>query len=392
MRALGSTQGVQQLMGAKPLQAVPGARQCAHPSRPSPLRRLVESAEDTCVELLVAEHNSHPCCLLPRAAAGTWGAQTRGLLGLLSLETLDASTLTNSLAAVEGQLSSTCASCPAVALESLRESPPLCAYLERCLELTRENPGLGPAPAVLLLQIVSRLNYGANPAMREPFYRRFYLPLQVALEAAAELHAEAFTPQVCLAIFEAWAAMGATPMHSRAFGLAVRGHIKTGRFTPQEAARLLSTMAEMRTAKPSYRPCQYDVCDLCGALLASDIQQLSTRHLASVASALGCFSWPVYQCVLPLLTAVAQEGARRGALGALSPPAATALLEAALASARALNPRIGAELEAQVAGWQAQARLATGNSILRFPGEGAPSPRADTASEVAPALHRASRR
>lgn len=318
-------------MGAKPLQAVPGARQCAHPSRPSPLRRLVESAEDTCVELLVAEHNSHPCCLLPRAAAGTWGAQvcgrhggaatlqycqrcrmhhhnrrlpvlanrrqprarcfcfvlfycrlpntihspvfrlpqTRGLLGLLSLETLDAGTLTNSLAAVEGQLSSTCASCPAVALESLRESPPLCAYLERCLELTRENPGLGPAPAVLLLQvrgavlvrlvvqakcgapargaysqfvrllhsccilpgcpdaacqfetsrctlgrllppatcastlcsppqIVSRLNYGANPAMREPFYRRFYLPLQVALEAAAELHAEAFTPQARL--------------------------------------------------------------------------------------------------------------------------------------------------------------------------------------------------
>ncbi len=31
--------------------------------------------------------------------------------------------------------------------------------------------------------------------MREPFYRRFYLPLQVALEAAAELHSEAFTPQ-----------------------------------------------------------------------------------------------------------------------------------------------------------------------------------------------------
>lgn len=58
---------------------------------------------------------------------------------------------------------------------------------------------LTPAPCAPTLcsplQIVSRLNYGANPAMREPFYRRFYLPLQVALEAAAELHAEAFTPQ-----------------------------------------------------------------------------------------------------------------------------------------------------------------------------------------------------
>lgn len=42
---------------------------------------------------------------------------------------------------------------------------------------------------------MSRLNYGSDPAMREPFYRRFYLPLQVALEAAAELHNEAFTPQ-----------------------------------------------------------------------------------------------------------------------------------------------------------------------------------------------------
>jgi hypothetical protein len=151
-------------MGAKTLQAVPGARQCAHPSRPSPLRRLVQSDDDAVVELLVAEHNSHPCCLLPRATAGSWGVQTRGLLGMLSLETLDASSLTNSLAAVEGQLSSTCASCPAVALESLRESPPLCAYLERCLELTRENPGLGPAPAVLLLQV--RMQRAAQHAVQ----------------------------------------------------------------------------------------------------------------------------------------------------------------------------------------------------------------------------------
>ena len=101
----------------------------------------------------------------------------------------------------------------------------------------------------------------------------------------------------------------------------------------------------------------------------------------------------MYQCVLPLLTAAAEEGVRRGALGALSPPATTALLEAALASARALNPRIGNELEAQVAGWQAQARLATGNSILRFPSEGAAAP-TNVASEAAaaPALHRTHRR
>ena len=115
----------------------------------------------------------------------------------------------------------------------------------------------------------------------------------------------------------------------------------------------------------------------------------------AVASALGRFSWPVYQCVLPLLTAVAQEGVRRGALGPLSPPASAALLESALASARALNPRIGVELEAQVAGWQAQARLATGNSILRFPSEAAPAsaaaPAAAPGAVPAPALQRAHR-
>ncbi len=80
--------------------------------------------------------------------------QTRGLLSLISLESLDSNSLAASLAAVDGQLA-TCAACPAVALETLREAPPLCAYLERCLELTRENRGLGPAPAVLLLQVCS---------------------------------------------------------------------------------------------------------------------------------------------------------------------------------------------------------------------------------------------
>lgn len=105
--------------------------------------------------------------------------------------------------------------------------------------------------------------------------------------------------------------MGVTPMHSRAFGLTVREHIQLARFTPQvgrpcrrgraaavdarrrrrmahaslpghalslvavlgpilmegcmavgppcvlqEVARLLSAMAAMRAANPSYRPCQ----------------------------------------------------------------------------------------------------------------------------------------
>ena len=103
----------------------------------------------------------------------------------------------------------------------------------------------------------------------------------------------------------------------------------------------------------------------------------------------------MYQCVLPLLTAVAQEGVRRRVLGALSPPASAALVEAALASARALNPRIGAELEAQVSSWQAQARLAAGNSILRFPSETTPASAAASAKDVAvpaPALQRGHRR
>lgn len=134
--------------GAGTLQYCQQCRLRPHDRRPPvPAHRRQPRAKCVCFVLLY-------CCLSNTTNSPAFLLlQTRGLLGLLSLETLDASTLTNSLAAVEGQLSSTCASCPAVALESLRESPPLCAYLERCLELTRENPGLGPAPAVLLLQV-----------------------------------------------------------------------------------------------------------------------------------------------------------------------------------------------------------------------------------------------
>ena len=77
----------------------------------------------------------------------------------------------------------------------------------------------------------------------------------------------------------------------------------------------------------------------------------------AVAASLGAFPWPVYQCVVPLLKAGAHEGVRRLAVGELSPPAGSRLVAAALASAHALSPRIGAELEAEVAGWKAQVRV-----------------------------------
>lgn len=95
---------------------------------------------------------------------------------------------------------------------------------------------------------------------------------------------------------------------------------------------------------------------------------------AAVAAALGHFPWPVYQCVVPLLREVAHEAARRTAVGGMSPPAGARALQAAVASANALNPRIGAELEAEAAGWRAQGRLATGHAIPSEPACDLPSP------------------
>lgn len=89
---------------------------------------------------------------------------------------------------------------------------------------------------------------------------------------------------------------------------------------------------------------------------------------------------------------MAQEGVRRCAVGELSPPAGAALLESALASARALHPRIGGELEVQVASWQAQARMATGNSILRFAADGPTPPAGQAAAAAAPEHAHAQRR
>ncbi|PSC69363.1 FLOWERING LOCUS T-like isoform X2 [Micractinium conductrix] len=383
----GASAARQLLQAAKPLPAA--ARQCRHPAgRPAPLRRLPQSGSDPCVELLTAtatESGGAPCCILP--ASKGYRTQSRGLFALLSLETLSAETLVFSLAAVEGHVAQTCAACPnnaaqgapadAVAMHQQHQrqqpsplvySPEFNAYLERCLELAATRPDLGPAPAVLLLQIVSHLGYATDPCLA-PAFRAFYLHLRVALEAAADLHQEAITPQVALAMFEAWARMGAVPMNSSAFGHALRSHIKTGGFAPQELARLLAAMASMRASQPRYRPCAYDVADVCGALLASNLQHLAAPHLASVAASLGAFPWPVYQCVVPLLKAGAHEGVRRLAVGELSPPAGSRLVAAALASAHALSPRIGAELEAEVAGWKAQARLAAGNQIIAFPAE-----------------------
>ena len=92
-----------------------------------------------------------------------------------------------------------------------------------------------------------------------------------------------------------------------------------------------------------------------------------------MAASLGEFPWPVYQCVVPLLTAVAQEAVRRTAVGEVTPPAGAALVQMALASAHSLNPRLAGELSAAVAGFRAQGRLATGaHNILRFAERAAP--------------------
>lgn len=298
----------QLLQSARPL-VMPQTRQCAHQqSRPTPLRRLPASDTDPVVELLVAssaEQGGAPCCILP-AARSFRGPQARGLFRLLSLDGLNEDTLANALAAVDGHVALTCSGCPQGRSERgpspLVYCPEFSAFLERSLELARVRPDLGVAPPVLLLQIVSRLNYGADEALRGSF-RQFYLHLQVTLEAAAELHSEALTPGLALALFEAWARLGVPPMNSRPFGLALRDHIKMGRFTPQELARLLAAMAAVRLAQPRFRPCSYDVAGISTGLLASGLQELPAPHLASVATSLGAFPWPVYQCVLPLLEA-----------------------------------------------------------------------------------------
>lgn len=84
-----------------------------------------------------------------------------------------------------------------------------------------------------------------------------------------------------------------------------------------------------------------------------------------MARSLGAFPWPVYR-LMPALEAVTQEAVRRQAAGEMGPAAASALLAAALDSARAMHPRLGRDLEAKLAGWQAAvARPASGN-ILGF--------------------------
>ena len=87
--------------------------------------------------------------------------------------------------------------------------------------------------------------------------------------------------QVALAVFEAWALLGAQPSKSRTFGLRLREQLKSGGFAPAELARLLAAMAQLLRKLPSYRPNQYDVADICGGLLTAGLRGLAAPCLAS---------------------------------------------------------------------------------------------------------------
>jgi hypothetical protein len=114
--------------------------------------------------------------MLDARTTGPPAPQQHGLQRLISLHDLSASTVVDKLAAVEGHVKNVCAACPAAAVGELPRQPsPLvyrpdfACFLERCLELAQLHKGLGLAPAVLLLQIVSRLDYAADDSLRSSF-------------------------------------------------------------------------------------------------------------------------------------------------------------------------------------------------------------------------------
>ena len=198
---------LQLLRAARTVPGAPTARPqaCQHPTRPPPLRRLCLDFTDPCVELLLSiSPSGNPCCILPPSRASQRGSQVRrgrcwcpalllkrpcsmgatastgpstnpspaplslqgkALFSLIGLENLNEDTLIASLAAVEGHVANTCppATCVApppgqqqqqqTAASPLAYCPEFACYLERCLELAQKHRGLGPAPAVLLLQV-----------------------------------------------------------------------------------------------------------------------------------------------------------------------------------------------------------------------------------------------
>lgn len=75
--------------------------------------------------------------------------------------------------------------------------------------------------------------------------------------------------------------MGTCLLHGRCGLPAASACVHPTRCLPQELSRLLSAMASLRAARPNYRPCQYDVADICGGLLTSNLRELAAPHLAS---------------------------------------------------------------------------------------------------------------
>lgn len=129
--------------------------------------------------LTTLDHNLSPCVVDARPARSLPFPQQQphSLQRLIGLSDLSAATVVDKLAAVEGHVKNACTDCPAVAAgdDSLRQPSPLvyrpdfACFLERCLELAQLHKGLGLAPAVLLLTIVSRLDYAADSSLRGSF-------------------------------------------------------------------------------------------------------------------------------------------------------------------------------------------------------------------------------
>eukprot|EP00887_Chlorella_sp_A99_P000040 scaffold16.g40.t1 len=383
-----STSGVGVLTTARPhTPRGPPAPRCPTPNVRLAHRRVAAFTER--VLELVIHSEPYPSCFLVSPDELSCRID-QGILPLVDLSKLSPHTLVPSLEAVEAYVASTL-SVDQTVPSPLAYSPDFDAYLERCLELA-EQASVGARPYVLLLQILSHLRLGRDPQLAASF-SNYYTHFVVAFEDAIDLDPTCMGAADYVAAFRAWAVIDlpVLPIKGHEFGAHLKALLQRSAFSPQararrgaggegrgeepgggaarrgregarrgagrgaaECAELLAALAAIKAQHPCYRICSYQLADLVFSL-SYHADVLSDAQLLSVARAAAAFSYPTYQSLLPVLDAVCRQALAREAA---RPIAARRVLDAALVSAAAMRPRLGAELEARLPGWRAEAAAA----------------------------------
>lgn len=222
----------------------------------------------------------------------------------------------------------------------------LMAFMEHSLKLVQS--GTGPAPAILLYQIIALLDPGRDQQCAKS-WSNFAIHLSDAFDTACMSDIDALTPQAFVLLFEAWACLASLPQcrpsTKKVFTSRLWQMARTQKFEARECSRLLIAFASIMRRGSPWRPLPSLITDLRRAVIG-DIRKLSDHHLGAVADATAAFPWPLYSSAHSILRAICSETLVRMLVDKrMTESDGQVALSSAIEAAGEMTPAFGFELK-----------------------------------------------